>query len=415
MAKKKTTATTTKNENAAVVCAKPTRLDDFKELFGEQPNGCDANKVTHCKESPRIVTLCQAAMECHTAELYEYLAAWDQSALERTPHMIQQLLARFGRWEAAWSLARLHVDQVMKRELQTVQRDANKGHPLCNVALVGQALGCRALVQHYGQLSSAGDIYRNAGSGTVAHGLAPVLMEPYESRKRHENWRDYVTDKLGTIAASQPLFLEAYLAARWFRGKYRDLIDGLAPITSGKPASFVELLLNEALNGAGKHDTTTRGTLFEAAAGLLLSATPGFTVYSCRWNKDEQIDLIVRYEPDGTAPPCLPMGYGLVECKAEEGAVGSGTLREFGAKCQFHRVQFGILVARAGITGEKKVFQNPTAAELVRRRFLSDGLTVLVLDIDDLRGGQDRELRGLHDALFDDYQELVFGQIVGEE
>jgi hypothetical protein len=109
------------------------------------------------------------------------------------------------------------------------------------------------------------------------------------------------------------------------------------------------------------------------------------------------------------------MGYGLVECKAEVGAVGSSTLRDFGAKCQFHRVQFGILVARAGITGARNVFQNPTAAELVRRRFLSDGLTVLVLDLEDLREGQDRELRGLHDALFDDYQSLVFGQIVGED
>jgi hypothetical protein len=415
MAKKKTTATTTKNENAAVVCAKPTRLDDFKELFGEQPNGCDANKVTHCKESPRIVKLCQAAMECQTAELYEYLAAWDKSALERTPHMIQQLLARSGRWEAAWSLARLHVDQVMKRELQTGQRDTNKGHPLCNVALVGHALGCRALVQHYGQLSSAGDIYRNAGSGTVAHGLAPVLMEPFESRMRHEKWRDDVASELGTVTGTPPLFLEAYLAARWFRGKHRDSIIGLAPMTPGKPASFVEVLLDEALNGSSNDDTTKQGTLFEAAAGLLLSATPGFTVYSCRWNKDEQIDLVVRYEADGIAPPCLPMGYGLVECKAEVGAVGSSTLRDFGAKCQFHRVQFGILVARAGITGARKVFQNPTAAELVRRRFLSDGLTVLVLDLEDLCGGQDRELRGLHDALFDDYQGLVFGRIVGEE
>jgi hypothetical protein len=261
-----------------------TLLDEFTELFGSQPNGCDTNKVTHCQESPRIVTLCQATMKCQTADLYGYFAAWDGSEANRNPHMIQQCLARFGRWEAAWSLARLHVDQVMKRETETGQRDTNKGHPLCNVALVGHALGCRALVQHYGQLSSAGDIYRDAGSGSAAHGLAPILLEPSESRKRHEKWRDYVTGELGKINGTQPLFLEAYLAARWFRGKHRNSIVGLAPMISGKPVSFVEVLLDEAINGASKEDTTKQGTLFEAAAGLLLSATPGFTVYSCRWN-----------------------------------------------------------------------------------------------------------------------------------
>jgi len=45
---------------------------------------------------------------------------------------------------------------------------------------------------------------------------------------------------------------------------------------------------------------------------------------------------------------------------------------------------------------------------------LGDGLTLLVLDINKFGDKPDRELRGLHDALFDDYQELVFGRIVGE-
>jgi hypothetical protein len=76
-------------------------------------------------------------------------------------------------------------------------------------------------------------------------------------------------------------------------------------------------------------------------------------------------------------------------------------------------VSFGILVARAGLKDGGARFKNEIGAELARRRFLSDGLTLLVLDIDQLRC-QDRELRGLHDGLFNDYQRLVFGQIVGE-
>src|SRR5207247_1480934 len=121
-----------------------------------------------------------------------------------------------------------------------------------------------------------------------------------------------------------------------------------------------------------------------AAAGLWRSATPCFTVYPCRWNKDDQSDLVVRYEPDGVAPACLPVGYGMVECKAEKEPVDSATLRDFGAKCQLHRVNFGILVARAGLKDGGARFKNEIGAELARRRFLSDGLTLLVLDIDHL-------------------------------
>ena len=75
-----------------------------------------------------------------------------------------------------------------------------------------------------------------------------------------------------------------------------------------------------------------------------------------------------------------------------------GHAEGFRSKCQFHRVNFGILVARSGIKGTGPKFKNPVGAELARRRFVSDGLTLLVLDMEDLHC-QDRELRGLHNAL----------------
>jgi hypothetical protein len=354
-------------------------------------------------------------MDMKTPELYEYFERWDKSKDDRKPLVVELWLAHNGRWEAAWSLAQLHVDQIMKKEVTTKKRISHKGHPLCNVALLGQKLGAPALVRHYAQLSSAGDYYRDGPGKQVAQGLAPVLMEAHESRKRHDEWREYVGDQMALIdgTGTRPLFLEAYLAARWFRGKYRELIVGKALMNPLSPQSFVDVLLDEVANWKNSN-TTMQGTLFEAAAGLLLSATPGFTVYPCRWNKDDQIDLVVRYEADSLAAPCLPQGYGLVECKAEKKEVNSATLRDFGMKCLLHKVQFGILVAQAGIKGSRVVFQDLTGAELVRRRFLSDGLSLLVLDINHLIRYK-QELRGLHDALFDDYQELVFGRIVGEE
>jgi len=54
-------------------------VDKFTELFGKQPNGCDANEVVHCRASPIIVDLCREAMTRTSAELFEHFEAWDKS------------------------------------------------------------------------------------------------------------------------------------------------------------------------------------------------------------------------------------------------------------------------------------------------------------------------------------------------
>ena len=53
-------------------------------------------------------------------------------------------------------------------------------------------------------------------------------------------------------------------------------------------------------------------------------------------------------------------------------------------------------------------FKEPQNAELTRPRLQIDGLTILVLDITQLRG-KSRQLRGLMDDLRKDYRQLVFG------
>src|SRR4051812_28702934 len=110
---------------------------DFEQLFGDQPSfnavqilSLVPAQVLHCGTSPRIVSLCGAAMARPTAELFEYFQAWDQSSTLLKPQGIEDALARSGRWEAAWSVARLHLDQVAKQEAATGQRVPNKGHPL---------------------------------------------------------------------------------------------------------------------------------------------------------------------------------------------------------------------------------------------------------------------------------------------
>lgn len=122
---------------------------------------------------------------------------------------------------------------------------------------------------------------------------------------------------------------------------------------------------------------------------------------------------MVRYERDRLAVLPLAPGPGLIECKSSGNKIAVHELRDFGGKCQFHRVSFGVMVALANITGsDKTVFSDLQYAELVRRRFLADGLTILVLDLSKLLL-RAREMRCLQEPLTDDHDFLVFGPIDG--
>ena len=67
-------------------------------------------------------------------------------------------MARFGQWEGGWALAQLHYAQLLQHDSEE-QKTLHKGHPLCNLALVGQVVRPLLLIRHYALLSSAGDIY----------------------------------------------------------------------------------------------------------------------------------------------------------------------------------------------------------------------------------------------------------------
>src|SRR5436309_5012478 len=146
----------------------------------------------------------------------------------------------------------------------------------------------------------------------------------------------------------QPLYLESFLAGGWFESHAKHIYR-LAEVSGVQGKPFVEVLL-DSVEHPETATTTAIGTRFEAAAGLVLSSTPGFEVDSARVTPDEQIDLVVRYTPDRLSDFGLEPGFGLVECKSSKNRIGVSQLRDFGTKCLFHRVRFGILVARAGIT-----------------------------------------------------------------
>lgn len=383
-------------------------LDEFYGLFGK--NGGD-QLPGNVGISRSAASVCHELMKLEEPILLEYFEAWEKRAEdEQKPFGIEQILAiTRQQWEGAWSLAQLHYDQLLKAEARAKDR-MHKGHPACNLALLGRAIRSRSLIRHYALLSSAGDVYwEHIDASLRFGGLAPTMLEQFESQDRQNAYRNRVRKELKPFGKREPVYLEALLVSRWFSEAYSRHITCLGKVEDfgGKP--FVEVLLDAVESPKGAPNTVT-GTRLEAAAGLLLSATPGFEVDSARRQPDEQVDLVVSYTPDFLAPIGLETGPGLVESKSSVGKVTGSELRDFGSKCLFHRVKFGILIAQAGTTGGSDKFAQPLGAELVRRRFQLDGLTLLVLDMSQLRG-KSRELRGLSDGLAADHKLLVFGPV----
>jgi len=383
-------------------------LKEFYGLFGTNGGDQLPGNVGICRTAANV---CHELMKVTEPILFDYFVAWDQRVKEEEkPFGIEQLLAfNRGQWEGAWSLAQLHYDQMLKQETKVKDR-LHKGHPLCNLALAGRTIGSPSLMRYYALLSSAGDLYWEHIEPSLAYGgYAPTMLEQFESRDQQNIYRDRIRNELKCFENSEPLYLEALLASRWFSEAYSKHIISLAKLEDqgGKP--FAEVLLDAVENPQGASDTTT-GARFEAAAGILLAGTPGFEVHSARRRADEQVDLVVHYTPEPLAQIGLEAGPGLIECKSSVGKVRGRELRDFGAKCLFHRVKFGILVARAGTTGGPEKFEDPQGAELVRSRFQLDGLTLLVLDMIQLRD-RSRDLRGLSDGLSTDHKLLVFGPV----
>jgi hypothetical protein len=382
-------------------------IDEFHILFGESGGERIPGNVG---KSRTVANVCREIMKLDGPVLFEFFQKWDCLVEEESrPFGIERLLANRGQWEGAWALAQLHYDQYLKQESKSELRQ-HKGHTLCNLALMGQLIGSSSLCRHYALLSSVGDIYWEHENTELKYGgLAPTILERFESYEQHYQWRDIVRQKLSEYDTQKPLYLEAFLSSRWFGDTYLNHICEVERVKrdSGKP--FVEVLLDsvESPNGAS---ATVTGTRFEVASAILLSATPGFEVDSARRTTDEQIDIVVNYTPENLSPVGLEAGCGLVECRSSEGRVQAKELRDFGAKCLFHRVKYGILIARTGTTGCDSKYEEPQSAELVRRRFQLDGLTLLVLDIKQLRGAS-RNLRGVQAGLSSDYKALVFGPI----
>ena len=382
-------------------------LTRFRAYFGQR--GGD-QVPGNTGEGRQLSHLCREALAEPDPVLFDYYADWHSRA-DRAPVIVARLLVKLGMWEAAWNVAQLHFDQTQKKEAADGVR-RHKGDPVCGMAILGQVLRSNGLVRHHALLSSAGDIYwEHQNADLINGGLGPTIMEAFESDLLHNRWRDRVRNRNGGIPTDEPRYLEAFLLMRWFGEAYWNLFLDAARVAGGQGLPFPDVLFQMIADPV----TEQKGKLFEAASALLFSATPGFEVRSARKTTDEQIDFVVRYERDPLTVLPLAPGPGLIECKSSGEKIAVHELRDFGSKCQFHQVSFGVIVALANITGsDKSIFSDPQYSELVRRRFLADGLTILVLDLSKLLC-RAREMRCLQEPLAEDHDFLVFGPIDGAE
>jgi hypothetical protein len=398
---------------------------EFEEFFADPAYHASPGRIERTR---KFILLCDEIMDNPMPSLWETLQSWREYPKESrlTRAQLQNDSSTWGvlfhalafahheQFESAWALCQLHYDQVLKEEARTGQRHES-AHPTGELAFIARALRSPSLTRHYAMLSSVGEILlenRETDLRMGGHGM--TMLEPIVSLERQVQWRQRVRETLQQSEDHIPLYLEAFVAGDWFKS-CGDHVRSLANVACSRGLPFPEVLLNAVDNPPEATRIATRdGTRFEAATGLLLASTPGFRVERSvkSWGGDEQIDLVVRFVPEPLSELDLVPGFGLVECKSSQQRVSAADLREFGAKCLFHRVRFGILGTLAGISGENR---NALAeAELVRRRFQVDGLTILHIKLRDLRN-KSRNLRGIQDALQEDYQRLVFGDDPADE
>src|SRR5918996_6665579 len=121
-------------------------LQEFHAVFGDKGGDQFPGNVGISRTAANV---CRKPMEIEEPVLFDYFDQWDKHPEEgRRPFAIEQHLVRCGQWEGAWALAQLHYDQILKHEAKNGIRK-HKGHPLCNLALVGQDIGSPSLTRHY--------------------------------------------------------------------------------------------------------------------------------------------------------------------------------------------------------------------------------------------------------------------------
>ncbi|MCP2158592.1 restriction endonuclease [Agrobacterium tumefaciens] len=149
--------------------------------------------------------------------------------------------------------------------------------------------------------------------------------------------------------------------------------------------TIVQGFVHTGNNGA---NTTVKGKALEDMICYLFGQVPGISVTmrnEMNVFETEEIDVALWNEQEVLGFPFLPEIL-LVECKNWSSAVGSGEVNWFDTKLRNRGLEFGILVATNGITGNGP---DLTAAQKVVSDALKEKRRLIVIDLDEIRAWTD--------------------------
>jgi hypothetical protein len=139
----------------------------------------------------------------------------------------------------------------------------------------------------------------------------------------------------------------------------------------------------DALEAMDSADTSQeRGDAFEEFAGILMEAMPFIRVRERNLrSRTNELDLVVEYMGvDETKIFDKVSSDFLIECKHWSEPVGSDPVGNFIQKMDKLRVDFGIIFARNGITGDKQT----DGYGQIRDVFIQSDKVILVIDDEDI-------------------------------
>jgi hypothetical protein len=139
----------------------------------------------------------------------------------------------------------------------------------------------------------------------------------------------------------------------------------------------------DALEAMDSADTSQeRGDAFEEFAGILMEAMPFIRVRERNLrSRTNELDLVVEYMgADETKIFDKVSSDFLIECKHWSEPVGSDPVGNFIQKMDKLRVDFGIIFARNGITGDKQT----DGYGQIRDVFIQSDKVILVIDDEDI-------------------------------
>lgn len=172
-------------------------------------------------------------------------------------------------------------------------------------------------------------------------------------------------------------------------------------------AAIDHVMIAARLSAGDAGNTAVKGEALEAVVAETFCQLEGVGIIKKNVTDNAgslEIDILLYNQRHPIGLPFLP-NHLVIECKNWAAPVNSATVSVFTSKLRKFRVDFGILVAANGITGD--VTERTAAYAHLRSVFDRDGLIVVVITRDELEAVRSTEDLGV--LIREKYGESIMG------